>query len=194
MTKQKYRIEVNQTTCIGNGVCEATDPLHFSVEEGKAMLKNGQLQNNIAVLEKELSDEEAKYAITAAKLCPVNAIRVINLSKNVELVETKVKAETAKVITAVYDDNKDFMLDPNGYFLIRIIPETKEIEVGFCGAKNKVEIIVRGKKPIDIYHTISKLKLISRMEHSSYLGRELQKAFIALQKGIKYVQDDELEV
>ena len=118
---------------------------------------------------------------------------MINLSNKKDLISTKVAQEAAKVINAQYDDNKDFMLDPNGYFLIRIIPESKEIEVGFCGAKNKVEIIVRGKKPIDIYHTISQLNLISRMEHASYLGRELQKAFIALQKGLKYTQDDELE-
>lgn len=106
----------------------------------------------------------------------------------------KVTQEDAKVIIAKYDDLKEFSMDPNGYFLIRILPETKEIEVGFCKSAHKIEVIVRGKKPIDIYHNIAKLNLISKMEHASYLGRELQKAYIALQKGIKYVQDDELEL
>lgn len=105
----------------------------------------------------------------------------------------KIDAEGAKVIIAEYDDLKEFTIDPAGYFLIRILPETKEIEVGFCRGGHKIDVIVRGKKPIDIYHNVVKLNLITRMEHAAYLGRELQKAFIALQKNIKYVQDSELE-
>ena len=106
----------------------------------------------------------------------------------------KIDSEDAKIIIAEYDDLKEFSIDPAGYFLIRIFPETKEIEVGFCKSGQKIEVIVRGKKPIDIYHNIMKLNLITRMEHASYLGRELQKAYIAVQKGIKYVQDSELEL
>ncbi|MBI2105482.1 DUF4346 domain-containing protein [Candidatus Woesearchaeota archaeon] len=40
---------------------------------------------------------------------------------------------------------------------------------------------------------INKKKLNIRKDHCAYLGRELQKAYIALKKGIKYVQDDELK-
>ena len=107
---------------------------------------------------------------------------------------TKINIDDAKVVIAEYDDMKEFVIDPAGYFLIRILPETNEIEVGFCRSGQKVEVIVRGRKPIDIYHNIMKLNLISRMEHAAYLGRELQKAYIAVQKGIKYVQDSELEL
>ena len=110
------------------------------------------------------------------------------------LIMARVNSDHARIINAEYDDSKDFVLDSAGYFLIRVLPDSKEIEVGFCRANHAVEVIVRGKKPIDIYHTIAELNIISRMEHASYLGRELQKAFIALQKGIKYIQDDELEL
>ncbi len=194
MEKQKYRIELDKTKCISNKSCIEADSSNFYLESGRIMLANAKNVQKLMFVEKEMTCEESAKAVNAAKICPANAIKIINLSKKENLVETNVKTESAKIINAVYDDNKDFVLDPNGYFLIRIIPEQKEIEVGFCGAKNKVEVIIKGKKPIDIYHTIAHLNLISKMEHAAYLGRELQKAFIALQKGIKYVQDDELAI
>ena len=53
---------------------------------------------------------------------------------------------------------------------------------------------VNGKKPIDIYQTIiNKESLDIRKDHAAYLGRELQKAYIALKHDLEYVQDDELE-
>lgn len=188
-----YKIEINHNKCIGNGICAATLPTQFILKENKAMVVDGKLNNKIMIAEKELTESAVNEVITAAHLCPANAIRVIDLTNNQELVETKLKKENARIINAQYDDTKDFVLDPKGYFLIRLLPESKEIEAGFCGTKNKVEIIVRGKKPIDIYHAIAHLDIISIKEHHAYLGRELQKAYIALQKGIKYVQDDELE-
>lgn len=87
---------------------------------------------------------------------------------------------------------KEFVLDPQGYFLIRIDKEKKLIEIAHCGKRNTVEVIVRGKKPIEIYQTAIKQGLITRMDHAAYLGRELQKAYIALQLGLEYIQDDEL--
>ena len=54
---------------------------------------------------------------------------------------------------------------------------------------------VSGNKPIDIYQTIlNKEKLDIRKDHASYLGRELQKAYLALKNNLEYVQDDELNL
>jgi tetrahydromethanopterin S-methyltransferase subunit A len=97
-------------------------------------------------------------------------------------------------IHALYDDKKEFVLDSTGYFLIRIIPETKIIEVGFCQSGNVVEIIITGKNPTEIYQTILREKIIDRLDHAAYLGRELQKAATALELGIAYVQDSELNM
>lgn len=97
-------------------------------------------------------------------------------------------------IKAEYDDEKEFILDPAGYFLIRINKEKKEIEVGFCKKNNVIEKIITGKKPKEIYQTILKYKIISRADHAAYLGKELQKAYTALQLGIDYVQDEELKI
>jgi dihydropteroate synthase len=64
--------------------------------------------------------------------------------------------------------------------------------VGFCGKRNTVEVKITGKKPLDIYQTILREKIIDRPDHAAYLGRELQKAYTALQLKKEYVQDDEL--
>lgn len=97
-------------------------------------------------------------------------------------------------IHAKYDDAQEFVLDQKGYFLIRVIPEKKIIEVGFCKEKNVVEIKVTGKNATEIYQTILREKIIDRLDHAAYLGRELQKAAIALQLGVPYIQDSELDV
>lgn len=100
--------------------------------------------------------------------------------------------ENCKEVTAEYDDRKEFVIDPAGYFLIRI--QDGLIEVGFCEKPGVVNLIVRGKKPIAIYQTIiNKVGLEIRKDHYAYLGRELQKAYIALEKGLAYIQDDELK-
>ncbi|MEK6821421.1 MAG: hypothetical protein AABY11_03425, partial [archaeon] len=89
---------------------------------------------------------------------------------------------------------KHFVLDPSGYFLIRVNHSIQEIEVGFCNEKNNMLWKVVGKKPIDIYHTIAhQTDTNLRKEHYSYLGRELEKAYQCLLTHKKYVQDDELQ-
>ena len=128
-----------------------------------------------------------------AKVCPVNAIGVRNLDTKEELYKREITTANMKEVRAKYDDRKEFILDPAGYFLIKTNPKSKEIEVGFCREPNKVALKVTGKTPIEIYQTIiNREKLKLRDDHYAYLGRELQKAYISLQNNLKYVQDDEL--
>ncbi len=84
--------------------------------------------------------------------------------------------------------------DPRGYFLIRVNKKEKQIEVGFCEAGNVVKLVVLGKKPEEIYHAIFKEGLVTKFDHAAYLGKELEKAYIALKTGAKYVQDSDLEL
>ena len=100
-----------------------------------------------------------------------------------------------KEIIAEYDDAKEFVIDNEGYFLIRLDRENKNIEVAFCKERNTISSKVIGKKPIEIYQTIlNKEKLPIRKDHAAYLGRELQKAYIALKYDLDYVQDEELDL
>ena len=186
------KVQYSREKCIGQGNCYKIAPKYFKVVDGKAIL-NGSSETQTAELNADASTT-AKL-IEAAEACPVNAIRVINAENNKDLVTVQLEQQDMKEASARYDDNTEFVLDPKGYFLIKIDRENETIEVGFCNEKNKMILKVVGKKPIDIYTTIfNKEKLQLRMDHAAYLGRELQKAYIALKKNLKYVQDDELEL
>ncbi|MBI2548180.1 hypothetical protein HYW21_02415 [Candidatus Woesearchaeota archaeon] len=107
---------------------------------------------------------------------------------------TPVLAPHAKTIRASYDPLRDWRMDKKGYFLIRINPDTKTLEVGHCKKNNVIETLVIGDTPEEIYMTIIHEKLSDFPPHCAYLGKELQKAFIARALGIPYVQDDPLDL
>ena len=97
------------------------------------------------------------------------------------------------VIPAIYDRIKDWKMDPKGYFLIKIYPETGEIGAGYCTfPDNKLRAEVKGKTALEIVNTIIREEMISSLQHAADMGIELCKAEIAVKKGLKYVQDDPL--
>ena len=196
MSVRRLKVEYDKNRCIGNGNCAATAPDYFTLSsEGRAILQNSiKNETDPCILETECDENTAQRIILAGKNCPVNAIKIVDVISNKEIVGFEVKEDEAKLVFAEYDDLKEFVLDNKGYFLIRIDVEKGNIEVAFCNDKNKIILKVIGKKPIAIYHTVlNKEKLPIRRDHAAYLGRELQKAFIALKNRIKYVQDDELD-
>ncbi|MBI1968329.1 DUF4346 domain-containing protein [Candidatus Woesearchaeota archaeon] len=191
--ERRIKVEYFRDRCIGNGNCvKASKEFEFRQEENKASLRGAVASEGRMVLSKSFTDQEP--IIAAARGCPVNAIRLTDADTNEEIVGIAIKHKDAQQITAAYDDAAEFVMDPKGYFLIRINREKKEIEVGYCPALNKVALTIRGHTPLEIYQTIIKRGLLSRMDHAAYLGRELQKAYIALTMGVPYVQDDELSL
>ncbi len=186
-------VEYNQGKCIGAKKCIEVAPDYFSFDGQKAQLLKAQSNAGLCKLDLTISPEQLTPLREAAELCPVNAIRISEADGQV-LVSDQVTLDKNKFreIQAEYDDLKEFIMDEKGYFLIRTNRETKEIEVAFCPELNKITVKVTGKRPLEIYQTIIKEGLLSRLDHAAYLGRELQKAYITLQKGLPYVQDDEL--
>jgi len=194
----RIRIEFDKNNCIGNKACLAMDFKRWKDMGEKVDLIGGkEISEGIFILEGNYSEEEIETIVEGANVCPVNVITVKNLDTGKYLFEGSIKVEDVIEIESNYNDDKDFKLDPEGYFLIRINPEKREIEVGFCKEPNKVAFKFKGKKPVAVYSTIvnyfEKEKIKLRKEHYAYLGRELQKAYIALEKDLDYVQDDELE-
>ncbi len=105
------------------------------------------------------------------------------------------KEQGIPVIEAKYDRIKDWKMDQKGYFLIKIYPEDNEIGVAYCTfPDNKMMAVVKGKTALEIINTIIREDFISLLQHAADMGIELCKAEIALKKGIKYVQDDPLEI
>lgn len=91
-------------------------------------------------------------------------------------------------------------LDEEGFFLIFIDKEKNKIIVEHhLNVKSngmiktgKLNKIIEGENAEEICHTIIREGLLSDLAHASYLGRELQKAEIALKNNMDYVQDEEL--
>ena len=191
--ERRIKIEYFRDRCIGNGNCvKASKDFGFRQEENKAFLRGAAVSGGCMVLSKSFMDQD--QIIAAARDCPVNAIRLTDAGTNEEIVGVAIEHKDAQQIKAAYDDAAEFVMDPKGYFLIRINQEKKEIEVGYCPELNKVTLTIRGYNTLEIYQTIIKRGLLSRMDHAAYLGRELQKAYIALTTGVPYVQDDELSL
>ncbi len=187
-------IEYYFQKCIGAKKCIETAPGHFSFDGEKAVLLHSQQEAGRSISKLRVDNGRRLQIMEAARFCPVNAIKVSDADGNV-LVSDRVEIKNdVQEIKAEYDDMKEFVMDNKGYFLIRINPAAQEIEVAFCPELNKITVKIVGKKPLEIYQTIIKAGLISRMDHAAYLGRELQKAHLALQRVIPYVQDDELNL
>ncbi len=79
-----------------------------------------------------------------------------------------------------------FMQDPAGSFKI-MVSEGVITAVHYQDMQPKIAIT--GKNAKEIYDEILKRGLISRMEHATYLGSELEKAEIAAKLNKNYVQD-----
>lgn len=104
--------------------------------------------------------------------------------------ETTVSRDCIEVVGS-YDDRRDWINDASGYVLIRINRELGRLEAGLCVEPCVVSVVVYGEKPQDIYYEFAKRNLLSRPEHYAYLGLELHRAYLALQHGLEYVQDEE---
>ena len=98
-----------------------------------------------------------------------------------------------ETIRAKYDPLKNWKQDPKAYFLIRVNQPQKRLEVALVSTNHVIRKIIQGSYATEIYNTIIRRKLLTRMEHAAYLGKELYKAELALKYGLSYRQDSPLE-
>jgi dihydropteroate synthase-like protein len=84
------------------------------------------------------------------------------------------------------EENYKFKHDPAGSF--KIMVENGQIKAVHY-LKMEPQIAVKGKTAKAVYDEILKRGLISRMEHATYLGSELERAEIASKTGKNYIQD-----
>ena len=103
-----------------------------------------------------------------------------------------------KRLVAKYHKIKDWKMDPEGYFLIRV-DKKNFIQVGYCkftrlgnAPINDMVAIVKGKTAIEIVNTLIREKFISTLQHAADMGIELHKAELSLKYGFKYIQDKDL--
>jgi hypothetical protein len=105
----------------------------------------------------------------------------------------KVEGVETEVIEATYVSMEEWVQDKKGYFIIKVF-----YEKGFFGARfhtnehvPKFDIV--GTDAQEVVQTIVRKGLVGSMQHAAYLGLELQKAQIALEQKLNYVQCSDLD-
>ncbi len=83
-------------------------------------------------------------------------------------------------------------LDPAGFFIILPDKETGVITCEHYENSGKLMHVIEGKESALIAATAVERGLITRLDHATYLGRELAKAEFAIQTGATYTQDGAL--
>lgn len=80
-------------------------------------------------------------------------------------------------------------LDPTGFFIIYPKKEEGRIYLEHYKADGTLNEIIYGEDPVSIASTAIEHGLLSRLDHAAYLGRELEKAYLSMIYGFKYLQD-----
>ena len=114
------------------------------------------------------------------------------MSRKTEFVWQKqsMVSELEVIDCPVLDPIKDFRRDPTGYYvLVRVVKSPMPIEVAICDKHHQIVKVFRGEHAVDIYESIfryekrQKVEWFSLKGHAAYLGKELKKAEIALERG-----------
>ncbi len=85
--------------------------------------------------------------------------------------------------------SKGWRVDPAGPIRIRTVPDSISGNGGLIVAEHEKSSVV-GRNAREVMDTLLELKLVSRLDHAAYLGRELERAELALQFNRSYAQDD----
>jgi dihydropteroate synthase-like protein len=89
--------------------------------------------------------------------------------------------------------NSKYHPDKSGWFKIQIDRnERKIVVIHYPKGSREPGTIIKGEDSRTIYQTVIRKNLISKHNHAAYLGKELEKAAMALQLGRSYIQDEPL--
>lgn len=80
-------------------------------------------------------------------------------------------------------------LDKEGYFVVLPQLRSGRIIVEHYSNDNHLIHVIEGDDARNIYLAVIENRLVSRMDHAAYLGKELEKAELSMKHGFRYVQD-----
>lgn len=80
----KIKLKITKESCIGAQSCVIEDPEHFVMNdyEGKAELRKDSNSETVRELELEVTEEQKENYIRIAKVCPTQAIIVLDENDN----------------------------------------------------------------------------------------------------------------
>jgi dihydropteroate synthase-like protein len=190
--------ERNPTKALFFGVGNVSELLDSDSNGVNAVLSGIAMEVNANILFTPESSLKTKNSIrelkTASNMMFISKLRkTIPKNIGINLIQYKdqfnkddITIDTSNVphIQAVADGK--FIPDVKGSF--KIVVEDKLIKAIYY--KNyELTCVIEADNARAIYEEILRRELISRMEHSAYLGMELEKAEIALKLDKKYIQD-----
>lgn len=81
------------------------------------------------------------------------------------------------------------VLDPAGYFVVYPEPRRQTLVLEHYSNGGVLDAVLEGSTVGALYQAAIHRNLLSRLDHASYLGRELARAELSLKHGIPFVQD-----
>jgi tetrahydromethanopterin S-methyltransferase subunit A len=96
-------------------------------------------------------------------------------------------AVTVDVVHASEPDR--LVSDPAGFFVVYPDAVLRCLVVEHYSNAGVLDCVVDGTTPAAVYTEVIERKLLSRLDHAAYLGRELTRADRCLRTGERYVQD-----
>ena len=99
------------------------------------------------------------------------------------------------------EENEKMEFDESGFFVIMVKGEIVVEHYLNVQKEGKLKVetgelnkVIKGKSAKAICDTLVREDMISRLDHAAYLGRELQKAEMALKHGLEYEQCETLDI
>lgn len=81
------------------------------------------------------------------------------------------------------------VMDKAGYFVILPLNSKGRIHVEQYDYSDRLLRTIQGENARAVYTTIIKNGWVTELSHAAYLGKELARAELSLQNGLKYAQD-----
>lgn len=95
----------------------------------------------------------------------------------------------AGVETVPAEEPSRLVPDPSGFFVVYPDASRRKLELEHYTTAGVLDCVLEGGTPAALYATAIERKLISRLDHAAYLGRELARAEQSMKTGEPYVQD-----
>ena len=134
---------------------------------------------------------ELKKASEMMQLCRIRESSPKDLGIDLLFIKEKRRRPDSplpkKVITA--RASKNWRQDPAGPIRVRIVPDKINGNGGLIVAEHE-KAAIAGESAREVMDTLIELELVSSLDHAAYLGRELEKAELALRFNRSYAQDD----
>ncbi|MBS7651386.1 MAG: dihydropteroate synthase-like protein [Candidatus Bathyarchaeia archaeon] len=131
----------------------------------------------------------AKYRKTPPKDLGLNLLRMKEKTWREEPHRTPGGVKQIKV-----ESRRKKVRDPGGSFKISLDRERGQIVMQhYPYGSVEPDLYIEGSEPEGLIDTIIDSRLVTSLEHAFYLGRELEKAKIALETGKCYIQDFKLD-